>query len=165
MLRDYVLEHQRSWDQNLPWAEFSYNNSYQESLKMAPFEVLYERRCRTPLNWIELREKAIFGPDLIKEAEATIRRIQDNLKAAKSCQETYANKRRQPLEFKVGNHVYLRVSPMKGVKKFGVKGKLAPRYIGSLPILEKCGSVAYKLDLPPSLAGVHDIFHISQLKK
>jgi hypothetical protein len=165
MLRDYVLEHQRSWDQNLPWAEFSYNNSYQESLKMAPFEVLYERRCRTPLNWIELREKAIFGPDLIKEAEATIHRIQDNLKAAKSRQETYANKRRQPLEFKVGNHVYLRVSPMKGVKKFGVKGKLAPRYIGSLPILEKCGSVAYKLDLPPSLAGVHDIFHISQLKK
>jgi hypothetical protein len=69
------------------------------------------------------------------------------------------------LEFEVGNHVYLKVSPMKGVKRFGVKGKLAPRYIGPFPILEKCGTVAYKIDLPPSLAGVHDIFHVSQMKK
>jgi hypothetical protein len=69
------------------------------------------------------------------------------------------------LEFKVGDHVYLRVSPMKGVKRFGVKGKLVPRYIGPFPILEKCGTVTYKLDLPSSLAGVHDIFHMSQLKK
>jgi hypothetical protein len=132
---------------------------------MAPFEVLYERRCRTPLNWIELGEKIIFGPDLVEEVEATIRRIQDNLKAAKSYQETYANKRCRPLEFKFGNHVYLRVSPIKGVKRFGVKGKLVPRYIGPFPILEKCGTVSYKLDLPPSLAGVHDIFHVLQLKK
>jgi hypothetical protein len=87
------------------------------------------------------------------------------LKAAKSRQETYANKRRRPLEFKDGNHVYLRVSPMKGMKRFGVKGKLAPHYIGPFPILEKCGTVAYKLYLPPSLTGVHDIFHMSQLKK
>jgi hypothetical protein len=94
MLRAYILEHQGSWDQNLPWVEFSYNNSYQESLKMAPFEVLYGRRCHTPLNWIELGEKAIFGLDLVEEAEATVRHIQDNLKAAKSRQETYANKRR-----------------------------------------------------------------------
>jgi hypothetical protein len=87
------------------------------------------------------------------------------LKAAKSRQETYANKRHRPLEFEVRNHVYLRVSPMKGVKRFGVKGKLAPRYIRPFTILEKCGTVAYKLDLPPSLTGVHDIFHESQLKK
>jgi hypothetical protein len=87
------------------------------------------------------------------------------LKAAKSRQETYANKRRRPLEFKDGNHVYLRVSPMKGMKRFGVKGKLAPRYIGPFPILEKCGTMAYKLYLPPSLTGVHDIFHMSQLMK
>jgi hypothetical protein len=100
MLRACVLEHQGNWDQNLPWAEFSYNNSYQESLKMASFEVLYGRRCHTPLNWIELGEKVIFGPDLIEEAKVTIRHIQDNLKAAKSRQETYANKRRRPLEFK-----------------------------------------------------------------
>jgi hypothetical protein len=132
---------------------------------MAPFEVLYRRWCCTPLNWIEPREKVIFGPNLVEEAEAIVHRIQDNLKAAKSRQETYANKRHQPLEFKVGNYVYLRVSPMIGVKRFGVKGKLAPRYIGPFSILEKCGSVAYKVDLPPSLAGVHDIFYVLQLKK
>jgi hypothetical protein len=165
MLRACVLEHPGSWDQNLPWAKFSYNNSYQESLKMAPFKVLYGRRCRTPLNWIEPRDMVIFGPNLVEEAEATVHRIQDNLKAAESRQETYANKRRRPLEFEVGNHVYLRVSPMKGMKMFGVKGKLAPRYIGPFPILKKCGTVAYKLDLPLSLAGVHDIFHVSQLNK
>jgi hypothetical protein len=165
MLRACVLEHQGSWDQNLPQAKISYNNIYQESLKMAPFEVLYGCWCRTPLNWIEPGEKFIFGLDLVEEAEATIRRIQDNLKAAKSLQETYANKRRWPLEFEVGNDVYLRVSPMKGVKRFGVKGKLAPCYMGPFPVLEKCGSVAYKLDLPPSLSGVNDTFHVSQLKK
>jgi hypothetical protein len=88
---------------------------------MALFEVLYGRRCHTPLNWVEPGEKVIFGPDLVEEAEATIHRIQDNLKATKSCQETYANKRRPPLEFEVGDLVYLRVSPMKVMKRFGVK--------------------------------------------
>jgi hypothetical protein len=107
----------------------------------------------------------IFGPNIVEEAESIVHHIQENLKAAKSRQETYANKRHRPLEFEVGNHVYLRVSPMKGMNRFGVKGKLAPRYIGPFSILEKCGTVAYKLDLPPSLAGVHDIFHVSQLKK
>jgi hypothetical protein len=132
---------------------------------MAPFEVLYGRRCRTPLNWIESGEKVSFGPDLVKKAEATSRRIQDNLRAVKSRQETYANKRSHPLEFEVGDHLYLRVSPMKGVKRFQVKGKLAPHYIGPFSILEKIGTVASKLDLPSSLARVHDIFHMSQLKK
>jgi transposase InsO family protein len=107
MLRACVLEHPGSWDQNLPWAKFSYNNSYQESLKMAPLEVLYGPRCRTPLNWIEPGEKVIFGPDLVEEAESIVHHVQENLKAAKSRQETYANKRRRPLEFENGNHVYL----------------------------------------------------------
>jgi hypothetical protein len=110
-------------------------------------------------------EKAIFGLDIVVEAEATIRHIQENLKVAKLRQESYANKRRRPLQFEAGDHVYLKVSPMKGVKRFGVTGKLSPRYIGPFQILEKCGKVAYKLELPPSLAGVHDIFHVSQLKK
>jgi hypothetical protein len=113
---------------------------------MAPFKVLDRRQCCTPLNWIESGENDIFGLDLIEEAEATVRRIQDNLKAAKSCQENYENKRRQPLEFEVGDHVYLRVSPMKGMKRFGVKGKLASHYIRSFPILKMCGAVAYKLE-------------------
>jgi hypothetical protein len=94
-----------------------------------------------------------------------VHHIQDNLKAAKSRQESYANKRHRPLEFEVGDHVYLMVSPMKGVKRFGVNGKLSPQYIGPFPILERCGTMSYKLELPLSLAGVHDIFHVSQLKK
>jgi hypothetical protein len=117
------------------------------------------------LNWIEPREEVIFGPDIVEEAEATVHRIQENLKAMKSCQENYANKRRQPLAFEVGDHVYLRVSPMKGMKRFGVKGKLVPHYIRLFSILKKCGTVSYKLNLSPSLARVHDIFHVSQLKK
>jgi hypothetical protein len=132
---------------------------------MAPFEVLYGCCCRTPLNWTELVEKVIFGPDIVDEAEATVRCIQDNLRATKSHQESYANKRYRPLEFEVGDHVYLKVLPMKGVKRFGIKGKLAPRYIGPFPILKKYGTVTYKLELSPSLTRVHDIFHVSQLKK
>jgi hypothetical protein len=159
------MENSGSWDKNLPWAEFSYNNSYQERLKMTPFETLYGRQCRTPLNWIEPEEKAIFGPNIVVEVEATVHRIQENLKVAKLRQESYANRRRRPLQFEAGDHVYLKVSPMKGVKRFGVTGKLSPRYNGPFQILEKCGKVAYKLELPPSLAGVHDIFHVSPLKK
>jgi hypothetical protein len=132
---------------------------------MAPFKVLYGCHCHTMLNWIEPGEKVIFDPDIVDEAEAMVHRIQDNLKATKSRQESYVNKWRQPLEFEVRDHVYLNVSPMKGVKRFGMKGTLASRYIGPFPILEKCGTVAYKLELPPSLTGVHDIFHMSQLKK
>jgi hypothetical protein len=94
-----------------------------------------------------------------------VHRIQEKLKAVKSCQESYANKRCQPLEFKVGDHVYLRVSPMKGVKRFGMNRKLAHRYIRPFLIHEKCDTVAYKLELPLLLVGVHDIFHILQLKK
>jgi hypothetical protein len=155
------MEHQGRWDKNLSWGKLSYNNNYQESLEIAPFEVVYRCQCRTLLNWIEPGDKLIFGLDLIDEAEVTVSHIQDNLKARKSRQESYANKRRRYLEFEVGDHVYLKVSPMKGVKRFGMKGKLAPHYIGPFPILKKYGTVAYKLDLPPSLAGGHDIFHMS----
>jgi hypothetical protein len=165
MLRACVMEYPGSWDKNLLWEEFSYNNSYQEILKMVPFKVLYGRRCHTPLNWIEPGEKMIFGPNLVDEAEMMLSRIQDNLRALKSCQESCANKMCWPLEFAIGDHVHLKVSPTEVMKRFGMKGKLAPHYIGPFSILERCGNVAYKLKLPPSLAWVHDIFHISQLKK
>jgi hypothetical protein len=165
MLRACVMGHQGSWDKDLPWAEFSYNNSYQESLKMAPFDVLYGHRCHTPLNWIAPGEKVIFSSDIVDEAESTVRRIRDNLKAVKPCQESYVNRSYQPLQFEVGDHVYLKVSPIKGMKRFGVKGKLSPRYTEPFHILEKCGTMAYKLELSPLLAGVHDTFHVSQLKK
>jgi hypothetical protein len=132
---------------------------------MARFETLYGHHCRTPMNWIEPGERMIFGPDLVIEAEEIVHRIQSNLKAAKARHESYANKRRRPLEFEAGNRVYLRVSPTRGVKRFGIKGKLASRYIGPFLILARLGNVAYHLVLPPTLAGVHNVFHISQLKK
>jgi hypothetical protein len=132
---------------------------------MAPFKALYGRHCCTHVNWIEPGERTIFGPDLVMEAEEIVHCIQSNLKATKARQESYAHKRRRPLEFKAGDCVYLRVSPMRGVKRFGIKGKLAPHYIGPFLVLARLGNVAYCLELPPSLAGVHNVFHVSQLKK
>ena len=132
---------------------------------MAPFEALYGRRCRTPLCWSQTGERKIFGPNSVTEAENKVKTIQANLKAAQSLQKSNADKRRKPLQFEVGDHVYLWVSPTKGVQQFGLKGKLAPRYIGPFEILEICGPVAYRIQLPSRLAAVHDVFHISQLKK
>jgi hypothetical protein len=165
MLRACIIHYGTSWDKCLALAEFSYNNSYQSSLQMSPFEALYGRRCRTPLSWSETGERKIFGPDLVIEAEDKVRIIQANLKTAQSRQKSYADRRRKPLQFQVGDFVYLRVSPIKGVQHFGIKGKLAPRYIGPFEILQVCGPVAYKLRLPSQMAAIHDIFHISQLKK
>jgi hypothetical protein len=165
MLRARVLEILKKWDECLPLTEFSYNNSYQESIKMSPFEALYGRRCRTPLNWSEPGERWFFRPYMVKETEEKVQRIIHNLKEAQARQKNYADKRRQPLVFQVNDHVYLKVSPMKGVNRFGVKGKLAPRYIGSFLILERYGPVAYRLQLPETLSAVHNVFHVSQLKK
>src|SRR5438034_3264923 len=165
MLRACVISFAESWDECLPLAEFSYNNSYQKSLQMAPFEALYGRRCRSPLNWSELGERVTFGPDLVIEAEEKVRAIQAHLKTAQSHQRSYSDKRRRPIAFEVGRWAYLRVSPMKGVHRVGVKGKLAPCYIGPFQILQQCGPVAYQLDLPPHLSSTHDVFHVSQLKK
>jgi hypothetical protein len=165
LLRACTLEFPQKWDDSLPLAEFSYNNSYQESIKMAPFEALYGRRCRTLLRWSEPSERYFFRPDMVKETEEKVQRIIHNLKKAQTRQKSYADKRRQPLYFLVGDYVYLKVSPMKGISRFGVKGKLAPRYIGPFPILEQCGPVAYRLQLPETLSAVHNAFHVSQLKQ
>jgi hypothetical protein len=165
MLWACVLEFPQKWDECLPLTEFSYNNSYQESIKMAPFEALYGRWCHTPLNWSEPGEMWFFRPDMVKEMEEKVQRIIHNLKEAQARQKSYADKRRQPLYFQVKDYVYLKVSPMKGVTRFGVKGKLAPRYIGPFLILEQCGPVAYRLQLPETLSAVHNVFHVFQLKK
>jgi hypothetical protein len=165
MLRACVLDFSQKWDECLPLGEFSYNNSYQESIEMAPFEALYGRRCRTPLNWSKPGERYFFRPDMVKETEEKVQKIIHNMKKAQACQKSYADRRRQPLCFLVGDYVYLKVSPMKGVSRFGIKGKLAPRYIGPFPILEQCGPVAYRLQLPETLSAMHNVFHVSQLKK
>src|SRR5438105_13966546 len=132
---------------------------------MAPFEALYGRRCRSPLSWSEPGERVTFGPDLVTDAKEKVRVIQAHLKTAQSRQKSYSDKRRRPLAFEIGNWVYLRVSHMKGVHRFRVKGKLAPRYIGPFRILQQCGPVAYQLELPPHLSSTHDVFHVSQLKQ
>jgi hypothetical protein len=132
---------------------------------MAPFEALYGRQCRTPLSWSQTGERKIFGPDLVTEAEEKVKTIQNNLKAAQYRQKSYAEMRRRPLQFQIGDFMYLRVSPTWCIQRFGVKGKLAPRYVGPFEIIEVCGPVAYHLRLPPQFAAIHDIFHISQLRK
>jgi hypothetical protein len=165
MLIACALQYGRSWDKSLLYAEFSYNNSYQESLKMAPFEMLYERRCRTLLFWNETGEQKVFGPDILQEAKKQIRMVRENLRVAQSRQKSYADHKRRELSFGVGDFVYLKVSPMRGLRHFKFRGKLAPRFIGPFKILEKRVEVAYQLELPSLLSDVHDIFHVSQLKK
>nr|CAD41297.2 OSJNBa0020J04.2 [Oryza sativa Japonica Group] len=165
MLRACALDFSKDWERCLPYAEFSYNNSFQASLKMSPNEALFGRRCRTPLMWSETGERAVFGPDIINEAEEKVRLIRDRLKVAQSRQKSYADTRRRNLEFKEGDYVYLKVSPMRGTKRFRVKGKLAPRYVGPFQITARRGEVAYQLQLPENIADVHPVFHVSQLKK
>jgi transposase InsO family protein len=142
MLQASILHFDKSWDRCLSLAEFSYNNSYQASLKMAPFDALYGRRCRTPLNWSEAGERTLFGPDIVKDAEEKVQVIRENLKMAQMRQKSYHDKGTAPRHFEVGDYVYLKVSPTKGVQRFGVKGKLAPRYIGPYEVIEECGPVA-----------------------
>jgi hypothetical protein len=108
---------------------------------MSPFEALYGQPCRTPLSWSESGERVIFGPDIVTEAEEKVKQIQANILAAQSHQKSYADKRRRPLEFEVGDHVYLRVSPMNGIHRFCIRGKLAPRYIGLCAIIDKYGVI------------------------
>jgi hypothetical protein len=164
MLRACILNDGSKWDQHLPLVEFSYNNNYQESIKMPPFEALYGRCYRTPLSWSESGKRVIFGPDIVTEAEEKVRQIHTNILTAQSHQKSYTDKRRCYLEFEVGDQVYLRVSLMKGVCRFGIKGKLAPHYISPYPIIEKYGLLSYQLELPPKLSGVHNMFHVSQRK-
>jgi hypothetical protein len=165
MLRVCALQDKFGWDKRLPYAEFSYNNSYQASLKMSSFQALYGRSCRTPLHWDQPGEKKVFGPGILLEAEENIKMVWDNLKIAQSRQRSYADTRRRELSFEVGDFVYLKVSPIRGVRRFEIKGKLAPRYVGPYQILAKRGEVAYQLSLPENLSVVHDVFHVSQLKK
>ena len=126
---------------------------------------MYGRKCRTPLYWDQIGEKQLFGPEIIDDAEQMVQAVRENLRIAQSRQKSYADGKRRDLTFSVGDYVYLKVSPMRGIRRFNVKGKLAPRYVGPFKVLERKGEVAYRLELPLSLSGVHDVFHISQLKR
>jgi hypothetical protein len=131
---------------------------------MATFEALYGRKCPTLLNWIEPEERRFYGIDFIEEAEKKVHIIQQNMKAAQSRQKSYVDKRRRPLEFEVGDYVYLKVTPMKK-KWFGIKKKLVARFVGPYKIVEKKGPMAYKLQLPEAMSLIFLVFHVSQLKK
>ena len=160
-----MLDFQGKWEEQLHLVEFAYNNSFQQNIRMAPFEALYGRACRTPLCWDEVGERSITGPELVQKLVETVKVIRERLRTAQSRQKSYADRRRRPLEFQVGDHVFLKVSPMRGLSRFGKKGKLSPRYVGPFEILERIGALAYRLALPPNLSQVHNVFHVSMLKK
>ncbi|GKC87617.1 putative reverse transcriptase domain-containing protein [Tanacetum coccineum] len=165
MLRACVIDFGGSWDVHLPLAEFSYNNSYHTSIRCAPFEALYGKKCRSPVLWAEIREGSLIGPGLVQETTDKVVVIKEKLQATRDCQKSYADSGRKMTEYEVGESVLLKVSPWKGVMRFRKKGKLAPRYVRPFEILERIGPIAYRLRLPEELIGAHDTFHVSNLKK
>ena len=165
MLRACAIDFVGTWEKFLPLAEFAYNNSYQATIGMAPYEALYGRKCRSPVHWDEAGERQFLGPELVEQATEAIKKIREKMKTAQSRQKSYADRRRRPLEFEPGEKVFLKISPTKGITRFRKRGKLNPRFIGPFEVLERVGKVAYRLALPPSLSGVHDIFHVSMLRK
>ncbi|GKA45932.1 putative reverse transcriptase domain-containing protein [Tanacetum coccineum] len=165
MLRACVLDFGKNWDRHLPLVEFSYNNSYHTSIKAAPFEALYERKCRSPVCWTEVGDAQLTGPTIIHETTKKIVQIKNRIQAARDRQKSYANIRRKPMVFQVGDWVMLKVSPWKGVVRFGKRGKLNPRYVGPFKVIERVGTIAYKLELPQQLSRVHNTFYVSNLKK
>ncbi|GKE97498.1 putative reverse transcriptase domain-containing protein [Tanacetum coccineum] len=165
MLRAYAIDFEKGWVNHFPLVEFSYNNSYHASIKAAPFEALYGRKCRSPVCWAEVGEVQLTGPEIVQETTEKIVQIKQRMQAARDRQKSYADLKRKQMKFQVGDKVMLKVSPWKGVVCFGKRGKLNPRYVGPFKVLEKVGSVAYKLELPEELSRVHNTFHVSNLKK
>ncbi|GKE98248.1 putative reverse transcriptase domain-containing protein [Tanacetum coccineum] len=143
MLRACVLDFRKGWDRHLPLVEFSYNNSYHASIKAAPFEALYGRKCRSPICWAEVRDSQLTGPEIIHETTEKIVQIKSHIHAARDHQKSYVDVRQKPLEFQVGDKVMLKVLPWKCVTR----------------------TVAYQLELPEQLSRVHSMFHVSNLKK
>ncbi|XP_038902486.1 uncharacterized protein LOC120090662 [Benincasa hispida] len=132
---------------------------------MPPFEALYGKCCRSPVCWDEVGEQKLLGPELVQTMNEAIQKIRARMLTVQSRQKSYADVRRMDLEFEVGGKVFLKVAPMKGVLRFDKRGKLNPRFIGPFEILERVGLVAYRLALPPSLSAVHNVFHVSMLRK
>ncbi|GJS59336.1 putative reverse transcriptase domain-containing protein [Tanacetum coccineum] len=165
MLRACVIDFGNGWVKHLPLVEFSYNNSYHASIKAAPFEALYGRKCRSPVCWAEVGQVQLTSPELVQETTERIIQIKQRIQTARDRQKSYADLKRKPMEFQVGDKVMLKVSPWKGVVRFGKRGKLNPRYVGPFKVLKKVGAVAYKLELPQELSRVHNTFHVSNLKK
>nr|GEZ43275.1 hypothetical protein [Tanacetum cinerariifolium] len=156
MLRACLIDFGGSWDRHLPLVELSYNNSYHASIKAAPFEALYGRKCRSPVGWSEVGYNQLTGPELIRETNEKIVQIKNRLFTARSRQKSYADVRRRPLEFNVGDKVMLKVSPWKGVIRFGKCRKLSPRFIGPFKILER---IDESLSIPLDEVQLDDKLH------
>lgn len=165
MLRACMLDYRGSWEDHLHLVEFAYNNSYQASIGMAPFAALYGRKCRSPLAWDDVGDRELVGPELVTDAVEVARKVRDKLRIAQDRHKQWADLKRRHVEYQLDDHVFLKISPNRGVIRFGSRGKLSPRYIGPFSILDRVGTVAYRLALPPSLEGVHNVFHVSQLRK
>jgi hypothetical protein len=164
MLTMYVMDQPSKWEDYIHLVAFSYNNGYQVSLKMSPFEALYGRKCNTLVSWDNLVEKAVIGPDLLKEMEEKMAKIKQNLKATQDRQKIYVDKNRVFKYFKVGEHVFLKVKEKISSLRLGSCRKLATIYCGPFEILEKIGLVAYMIALFSSMR-VHNVFHVLILNK
>nr|GEX42381.1 putative reverse transcriptase domain-containing protein [Tanacetum cinerariifolium] len=165
MLRACVIDFGKGWVNHLSLVEFSYNNGYHASIKAAPFEALYGRKCRSPICWTEVGEAQLLGPELIQETTEKIIQIKQRMQAARDRQKSYAGLKCKPMEFQIRDRVMLKVSSWKGVVRFGKRGKLNPIYVGPFKVLDKVRTVAYKLELLQELSRVHNMFHVSSLKK
>ncbi|KAK8936472.1 hypothetical protein KSP39_PZI012649 [Platanthera zijinensis] len=165
MLRMCVLDFGKHWEDHLYLVEFAYNNSYQASIQMAPFEALYGRKCRTPLSWLEAGEARLYKKQEVESATSLVRIIRERLLIAQDRQAKYYNAKHRNVEFAVGDWVYLKIKPLKGVSRIRRLKKLSPRYLGPFEVLERVGEAAYRLKLSVELSGLHDVFHISVLRK
>jgi len=165
LLRACILDFGGSWEDHLHLVEFTYNNSYQATIGMAPFEALYGRPCQSPACWLEKGDRLMLGPEMVKETTEKVEFIRKQMKIAQDRQKCYADGKRKNLEFAEGDLVFVKISPLKNVVRFGRKGKLAPRFVGPFPITERIGKLAYRVELPDKMAGVHNVFHISHLRK
>jgi hypothetical protein len=157
MLCMYVRTKPRKWEDYLHLVEFAYNNRYETSSKLSPFEVLYGRKCMTPISWENPVYRLMVGPEMLQEMESTVRKVHKNLKEAQDRQKSYADQKRRHLEFQVGDHVYLKVKAQKSSLKLGSCTKLAPMFCGPFKILARIGPVAYQLALPTNLK-IHTYF-------
>ncbi|GJX36787.1 putative nucleotidyltransferase, ribonuclease H [Tanacetum coccineum] len=161
MLRACVLNFGKGWDRHLPLVEFSYNNSYHTSIKADPFEALYGRKCRSPICWAEVGDSQLTSPEIIHETTEKIVQIKSRIQAARDRQKSYADVRRKPLEFQVGDKVMLKVSPWKGVIRFGKRGKLNPRYIGPFKLIAKIDEKLYFIEEPIEIMN-REVKHLKQ---
>ena len=161
LLRTCILDHLSAWDEVLPLIEFTYNNSFHASIGMAPYEALYGRRCRTPLCWYQDGEAVLVGPKLLEQTTEKVRTVRNKMQASQSKHKAYADRRRRPLEFATGDHVFLRVTRTTGVGRALRSRKLLPKFLGPYQIMRRIEPVAYEIALPPQLANLHPVFHVS----